>query len=154
MSGAHTDRSGLQPGYFYIDSVTSTPATPHQPHIRPGPATQPQHDHTAPKPGLRRLRHPCRQPSQYSQSEATLGSTVSHGTWSGAAAADWSLWSNQRAPISGAVKIGCSATYQACISLLRTSLTCQKLIFEARQLQVVAEVLSRNAWWSQPPWAR
>ena len=83
-----------------------------------------------------------------------MGSTASHGTWSGAAAADWSLWSNQRAPISGAVKIGCSATYQACISLLRTSLTCQKLIFEARQLQVVAEVLSRNAWWSQPPWAR
>ena len=80
MSGAHTDSSGLQPGYVYGDSVTLTSATPNQHQIRPGPVTQPQHDYTAPQPRWRRLRCPCQQPSQHSQSEVTFGSTASHGS--------------------------------------------------------------------------
>ena len=141
----------MQPGYIYGSSVTSTSATPDQHQIRPGPVTQPQHDYTAPQPSSRRIQYPCRQSSQYRFSDLTLVSTASHGTWRDAAAADRSIWSNQRPPMSGAVKIGCSVTYHACISLLRKSRTCQEFIFASRQLQVITEVLTRNAWWSQPP---
>ena len=80
MSGSHTNSSDPQPGYVYGDSVTSTSATPNQHQIGPGPVTQPQHDYAAPQPGWRRPRSPCQQPSQYSLSEANLGSTASHGT--------------------------------------------------------------------------
>ena len=113
MSGGHTNSSGSQPGYVYGDSVTSNSATPNQPHISPGPITQPRHDYTAPQPVSRRPRYPCQQLNQYSQSEVTLGSTACHGSWMDAAAADWSIWSNQRPPTRGALKSGCSATYQA-----------------------------------------
>ena len=80
MSGSPTDSSGLQPGYVYGDSVTSTSATPNQHHIRPGPVTSPQHDYTAPRPGWRRPQRPCQQPRHSRQPDVTLVSTASHGT--------------------------------------------------------------------------
>ena len=80
MSGAHTNSNDPQPGYVHGDSVTSTPATPNQHQIGPGPITQPQHDHTAPQPGSRRPRYPFQQPRHSRQPDVTLASTASHRT--------------------------------------------------------------------------